>query len=107
MESKRRVRTLFAAWIAYWTVLGITTLTPAVLAIWRATHAPQDQGSVGANYSDGAFTLTVSTFGRQTYVGSIHLLALALWVAGPPLLAWLAWVFLSRERQRSRENVSG
>lgn len=58
MESTRRVRTLFAAWIAYWTVLGATTLAPA-------------------------------------------------WVAGPPLLAWLAWVFLSRERPRSREKVSG
>ena len=107
MESTRRVRTLFAAWIAYWTVLGVTPLGPAVVAIWRATHAPEGQGNVSVNYGGGAFNLTVSTFGRQTYAGSIHLLAMAMWVAGPPLLAWLAWVFLSRERRRSRERVSG
>lgn len=107
MESTRRVRALFAAWIAYWTVLGATTLGPAVVAIWRASRAPEGQGSVSANFGGGAFNLTVSSFGRQTYAGSIHLLALALWVAGPPLLAWLAWVFLSRERPRSREEVAG
>jgi hypothetical protein len=42
--------------------------------------------------------LNVLKGGASTYSGSMHLLPLALLVAGPPLLLWILW-FASRSRR--------
>jgi hypothetical protein len=87
-----RTRDLFLSWGVYWAVLALVTLGPAARAIWRATHMPEGQGSVGVNFGNWVFNLTVGVGGSTVYTGSIHMLALALWFAGPPLLIWLAWI---------------
>ena len=69
MQSRRSIRALVGSWIAYWAVLGITTLGPACIAILRATRGPKGEGTVSANYGDGAFTLTVTSHGQQIYAG--------------------------------------
>ena len=106
MESPRRLRMLFPAWIVYWALIGIIKLGPAVGAIWRATRGHEGTGSVSLNYGDGAFKLTVNSLGNQIYSGSVTPIALAFRVAGPPLIVWLAWLFAGRMIERSREKVS-
>ena len=98
---------LFPGWIVYWVVIGFFKLGPTVGAIWRATRGPEGTGSFSLNYGDGAFKLTVNSLGNQIYRGSVTPIELAFLVAGPPLMAWLAWLFAGRMIARSREKVSG
>src|SRR6185436_5136307 len=103
----RKIRGLVGSWVVYWTVLAAVKLGPAAMAIWRATQAPEGQGSVSVNFANGAFTLTVSERGQQTYAGTASLVAIALWVAGPPLLAWIVWAVSRRKPEAvpERERV--
>ena len=85
-------RKIVVAWIAYWIALAAVGLGPAIPALWRATHAGPGQGSFSFSFGDGVFRLAVTISGNTIWEGSIHTLALALWVGVPPLLLWLAWL---------------
>jgi hypothetical protein len=85
-------RKLVAAWFGYWIVLALVGLGPAVVAIWRATHAGPGQGNVSLNFGNGGFRLSVAISGTEIWAGSISLIALALWIAVPPLVLWFAWL---------------
>jgi hypothetical protein len=98
-------RGLFWSWLAYWAVLIVVKLGPAIAAIWRATHAPAGQGTVSANFSNGVLSVVITQAGRTLWSGSNHLLALAAWIAGPPLLLWLIWA-TQRTRAQSPDRVS-
>lgn len=89
---------LFATWIGYWILLIAIGLGPGIAAIWRATRAGPDKGSVNLSFGSDGFVLNVLKGGASTYSGSMHLLPLALLVAGPPLLLWILW-FASRSRR--------
>lgn len=93
---------LFASWIGYWILLIAVGLGPAFIAIWRATHAGQDKGSVSMSFGSDGVALNVLKDGATIYSGSIHLLPLALLVAGPPLLLWVLW-FASRSKHDNRD----
>ena len=97
---------LFASWIGYWILLIGIGLGPAIGAILQATRAAPGQGSVSLSFDDGAFTLKALQAGATLYSGSIHLLPLALLVAGPPLAIWLAW-FASRSKRSSPDAMVG
>lgn len=100
-----RARELFGSWVAYWVLLAIATLTPAALAIWRATRAAPDTGNVNVSISNTLISLTVTVAKQTTWTGSIHVLALALLIAGPPMVIWLAWVMTRRRAEEVREVV--
>lgn len=82
---------LFLVWGVYWLALVAVGLGPAIPAAWRATHSGEG-ASIGANFGNGGFTLGVWLHGERLWSGSIGFLTLALLVAGPPLLLWVAWM---------------
>ncbi len=97
MLSGRRFRLLLGTWGAYWLLLAAFGLGPLLLAILRAVSGPSnDKSSVNASFGDGVLSVTVIHQGQTTYTSSIHFLTAALWIAGPPLLAWLAFVIGAR-----------
>jgi hypothetical protein len=96
MLAGRRFRLLLGSWGTYWLLLAAFGLGPLALAVLRATSAPENTSSVNASYSNGVLSINVVNQGTTTYIGSIHFLTLALWVAGPPLLAWLAFLVRGR-----------
>jgi len=97
---------LFVSWIGYWILLIAVGLGRAIPAIWRATHAEQGKGSLSLSFGDGGFTLSVFEKGATIYAGTIHLLPLALLVAGPPLALWVLWI-ASRSRRDAPEPMGG
>lgn len=100
-----RRRELLGAWIAYWVVLALVGLGPAAIAIWRATHGPAN-GTSSVNVRLGSlFELTVTEQGKTTWSGAIGVTALAFLVAGPPLVAWIAWLVTRRRAEGVREVV--
>ena len=68
-----RAQHLFRSWIAYWLVLLAVVAWRPLLEYWRITRSPSGHGSIGYTYSGG-------------------MLALALWIAGPPLVLFLVWL---------------
>jgi hypothetical protein len=101
-----RARELVLSWVAYWVALIVVGLGPAAIAMWRATRGPASQtNNINLTVSNTVFSLTVSVNGRTTSSGSIHPIALALLVAGPPLVAWIAWAATRRRGEEVRELV--
>ena len=97
-----RAKHLLLAWMVYWLLLVIVGLSPALSVIVRALNAPKGLGSISANVGNGIASLTVSS-ASQVWTGSVSLTALALWIAGPPLLLWLVWLVTRRDPASARE----
>jgi hypothetical protein len=47
---------------------------------------------VAANLGDAGFQLVIKSGEATTWIGHASVVSVALWIAGPPLLLWLAWV---------------
>lgn len=105
MAERRSIRSLIGGWAAYWAVVAAVKLGPAAAAIYRATRGPEGQSSFSLNFADGAFTLTVLERGVTTFTGTASLLAIAAWVAGPPLLWWIVWAMRRRKGDGVAERV--
>jgi hypothetical protein len=88
---------LLLGWVAYWAGLVAVTLTPAIKATMRATQVAKDHGQINAGFNNSMLNYTVLENGVTTYAGTVSVTTLLLWVAGPPLLLWLAWL-LMRDR---------
>jgi len=88
---------LLLGWAGYWAGLVGVAVSPAIGATWRATHLPDGHGSVSAGFGNANLTYTVIEDGVKTFVGTTSLTTALLWVAGPPLLLWIVWLFV-RER---------
>ncbi|MGH7712843.1 MAG: hypothetical protein ACREOG_16250 [Gemmatimonadaceae bacterium] len=86
-----RPRHLLLAWTTYWLGLGLVALGPAVPAVMRATRA-SDGGSISASMGDGGIVVSVVHQGATLWSGTASLTALVLWIAGPPVALWLAWL---------------
>ena len=85
-------RALFLSWGVYWLVLLAIGLAPIVGPVWRATHGPKGTTSaVNLSFNNTIASLTVTQAGQTTWTGSISVVAVALWVAVPPLLLWMLW----------------
>jgi hypothetical protein len=97
-----RPRHLFLSWLAYWLLLLLVALGPAIPAIWRATRDGA-HGEVSAGVNDGILSLTVKLAGTTTWSGSISLLSAALWFAIPPLVLWVLWVVTRPRPERVTE----
>jgi hypothetical protein len=105
MAERRSIRSLVGGWAAYWAVLAAVKLGPAAAAIYRATQGPEGQGSFSLNFGNGAFTLSVIEKGVTTFTGTASVLAIAAWVAGPPLVWWVVWAMKRPKEQRVAERV--
>ena len=90
--SQWKPRHLLAAWSTYWVGLVLVTLGPALISIMRVTIPKDAKGSVSASFNDSLFSLVVKAGETTTWSGSAQATSLALWIAGPPLLLWLAWL---------------
>jgi len=97
---------LFASWIGYWILLIAIGLGPAIGPIWRATHAEPDKGSLNMSLGSDGFSFNVLKDGATLFSRSIHLLPLALLVAGPPLLIWVLW-FATRSKRSTPDAAIG
>lgn len=102
LASLRRWRPLhlLAAWIVYWLALVVVAVIPPLLAFLRMPEGPGDPRSANLSFGDGVFTASVKYLDRVMWSGSIHLLSLALLLAGPPLALFVAWL-ASRRRERA------
>ena len=106
MLSRRPWRLVLGIWGTYWLGLAAFTLVPLLRAVYRATTAPENQGSVNVAYNTATgFGITVVREGQTIYSSSVSLIALALWIAGPPLLAWIAVATASRRDAREAASV--
>lgn len=105
--SLRRWRPLhlLGAWCAYWVVLASVGLGPALIAQLRVVRRPGTSETISASVHDGLFSASLSHGGSTVWSGSIHVLALALWVAGPPLALWLVWL-AARRRDLATASVA-
>lgn len=96
-------RHLLAAWSAYWAGLMLVTLGPAALAILRVTVPNGAKGSVSANFGDAGLQLVVKSGEVTTWFGQASVGSVALWLAAPPLLLWLAWLATRPARRHEAE----
>lgn len=87
-----RWRHLFVAWAGYWVGLALVTLWRPVSTLWRLRNLGEDRGSVTAQLSNTIFSLEMFEGDVRVWSGSASLLTMVLWIAGPPLVLWIAWV---------------
>ncbi len=99
-----RPRHLYAAWCVWWLIL-LLQLTPAFVAIWKATNAGPGTGEFGISFDNGILKIAVHVASQEIYAGSISFLRLALLVALPPLAMWLVWVSLRPAPERAPVRV--
>ena len=94
--SRWKHRHLLAAWVTYWVALVAVKLGGAISAVAQVS-GPNGHGSASAGFGDKGLTFTVVNGATTIWSGASSLGAAALWVAGPPLLLWVAWM-LKRPR---------
>jgi hypothetical protein len=94
-----RPRHLLAAWAIWWIVL-LLRLTPAVVAVWKATRAAPGEGNVRLSIDNGIIDLVATIRGQTVWSGSTSFLSIVLLVAGPPLVMWVVWMAVKPERER-------
>ena len=106
--SLRRWKTgqLLLGWGAYWAGLIGIAAGPAIRATWHATHLPDGHGSINAGFNDGVLTYEVIADGVKTWVGTVPVSTMLLWLIGPPLLLWVLWLMV-RERPAVRQAALG
>ncbi|MEP7066892.1 MAG: hypothetical protein ABI889_12720 [Gemmatimonadota bacterium] len=94
--SIRRLGTghLLGAWGAYWAGLAGVTLAPFARWVWDLNRIPGQHGSASLSIRDAGVTLTALKDNVTVYSGVAPLWQVALWIAVPPLLLWLAWLAL-------------
>lgn len=90
--SRWRPRHLLMSWVAYWIVLLAVTLGPAALAALPVLADKNGHGTINASFSDFVVSLTITHESTTVWHGSAHMLAIALWIAGPPLILWSLWM---------------
>lgn len=106
MSSRRPWKLIVGLWGAYWVALAAFALGPLALAVIRATSGPDNgKSSVNVDFGNGGFSVTAIDQGRTAYAGSIGLVSAALWIAGPPLLIWLAFTVRGRRVEHEAEPV--
>lgn len=84
-------RHLLVAWCAYWLVLVVAVLGRPALLTWQLSRDPGSHGAVSANITNDVLALVVTQSGATRWAGSASFLAIALWLAVPPLLLFVAW----------------
>jgi hypothetical protein len=97
---------LLLGWATYWVGLIGATMSPGILASWRATRLPEGHGSINAGFDNGTLQYTVIEDGVKTWAGTTSFTTALLWLVVPPLLLWVAWLIV-RERPGSGRPALG
>ena len=105
MAERRSISGLVGGTIAYWIVVAAGKLSPAALAIYRATRGPKGSSSVNASFGNGGLALNVIERGVTTFTASTSLLVIAAWIALPPLIGWIVWASLRKKDDRTSSPV--
>lgn len=79
------------SWVAWWAVLALWKLGPAVPALRRVSQEDA-HGSASVNFSDGGFSATITEGAKVAWEGRISILSLTLLVGVPPLILWAMWL---------------
>jgi hypothetical protein len=101
--SRWRWRHLAATWVVYWAGLALATLWRPIGIARRLSTLPEGQASMSAELGNGMFSAHMLERDVTVWSGSASVLAIVLWIAGPPLLVWLVWA-MSRVRPGSAES---
>jgi hypothetical protein len=96
-----RPKHLLWSWIGYWIVLALLTLGPAAFQAYSVAKGPGNKGSVSAGVENSVVKYTVINDGVTLRTASARVSTVALWLGGPPLLLWIAWL-LARPRRGVR-----
>lgn len=91
--SRWSARRLLVAWGGYWIGLGLVALGPPAYELWTLTTGHAGKVAATAGLEDAIINVSVLRDGAAAWTGSISVAMLALWVAGPPLVMWLLWLF--------------
>lgn len=92
--SRWRPRHLLLSWLAYWIVLVVVKLGPALLAAWQLSRRTA-HGNAGVSVTNGIISASISESGHTIWSGSTSFTQLTLLVALPPLLIWAVWLLSS------------
>jgi hypothetical protein len=104
--KRRSIAWLLGSWAAYWAAIFAVKLGPAILAIWGATHSTTaNDNSVSLGFKNLVLNLVITEHGATTWSGSVHVGALAAWIAIVPLVIWVAWLTSTRSEARVRESA--
>jgi hypothetical protein len=104
--KRRSITGLIGSWAAYWAALFAVKLGPAVLAVWRASRSTKpNDSSAGVSFGNWVLSLVVTEHGTTTWSGSVHMGALAAWIAVVPLAIWVAWLMSAKSDAQIREPV--
>jgi hypothetical protein len=93
-----RSKHLLWSWIGYWIVLAALTLGPAAFQAYRVAKPPGGKGSISAGFENSVAKYTIINDGVTIRTASARFSTIALWLGGPPLLLWIAWM-LARPRR--------
>jgi hypothetical protein len=105
--SRWRPRHLILSWLAWWAALAGVSLGPLILAVVKASDAPDGHSSMSAGFSNLVLNASVVVDGATTYAGSAHLVAIALWIAVPPLALWAGWLAGNSAAERAQVGGPG
>ena len=101
--SRWRLSHLVLAWMAYWLALLAVVAAPLAKPVMHALRSQQGHGTISAGFENSMLTLTVKS-DVMSWSGSASFLAIALWIAGPPLVMFALWA-ATRTRPVARERV--
>lgn len=87
-----KARHLLGIWSAYWVALLVAAALPAARVVVPLLQDPRSHGSVSMRYAEGSLAFTATRSATEVWIGSVSLVAAALWIALPPLALWLAWL---------------
>ena len=85
---------LLGAWGTYWAALAGVTLAPFARWVADLNRTAGHHASANLSLGDAGLTLTALKDNVTVYSGVAPLSQVALWIAVPPLLIWLAWLAL-------------
>lgn len=87
------VRTLVAGWAGYWALFAAATLAKPIGLAAKLANQPPNSGDASFNIGNSGITASIHSYGHEVWSLHTTWFALALWIAGPPLLIWGAWVW--------------
>jgi hypothetical protein len=100
--SKWKPKHLLLSWVAYWVALTAVTLGPAIAAAWRISRVPTG-ASISASINNTVLNLSMTANDATVWAASASLPVISLWIVGPPLLIWIAWLM---RRPRGNTDVA-